>query len=72
MDSNEPITGHSLKVTRVTQRVKAVQIATAMGVSKSRVSMIEREQFPSDDMISRYLAALATCASSATSSEDAA
>lgn len=64
---HEPVTGLSLKVERTRQRVKATQIADAMGVSKSRVSVIEREQFPSPQIVARYRAALATCAANPTS-----
>lgn len=64
---NEPVTGLSLKVERTKRRVKAVQIADAMGVSKSRVSVIEREQFPSPQIVARYREALATCAPNPTS-----
>lgn len=61
MNANEPVTGHHLKVRRVDARVKAVQLAVAMGVSNSRVSAIEREQFPSAEVVERYLVALAQC-----------
>jgi transcriptional regulator with XRE-family HTH domain len=66
MDNNER-TGLDLKVERTRRRVKATALALAMGVSKSRVSAIEREQFPSDEIVSRYRAALDTCAPSPTS-----
>lgn len=52
-------TGLSLKVLRTEQRVKAREIAEAMGVSQSRVSSIEREGFVTQETADRYLAALA-------------
>lgn len=61
VNANEPVTGHLLKVRRVDARVKAVRLADAMGVSNSRISAIEREQFPSDEIVARYLDALDTC-----------
>lgn len=63
MDAQKP-TGLALKVERVSRRVKAKHIAQAMGVSESRVSSIEREQFPSDEVVARYRDALETCATS--------
>lgn len=66
MNDNTP-TGLALKVERVSRRVKATALAEAMGVSKSRVSAIEREQYPSDEIVIRYRAALDTCAPSPTS-----
>jgi len=62
VNDTAPITGLALKVERVSRRVKANAIADAMGVSKSRVAAIEREGFPSEETISRYRAALDTCA----------
>ena len=58
--TDEP-TGLTLKVERVAARVKANALAKAMGVSPSRVSSLEREQFPSRDSVRAYRAALATC-----------
>lgn len=55
----ETTTGLALKVARVEQRVKAREIALAMGVSQSRVSSIEREGFVTDETANRYLTALA-------------
>lgn len=66
MPSDQP-TGLDLKIERMRLRVKARQIAEAMGVSQSRVSLIEREQFPSADVVQRYREAIATCATSPTS-----
>lgn len=53
--------GHELKVERVSARVKAKHIAEQMGVTPSRVSSIEREQFPSADLVHRYREALGAC-----------
>lgn len=66
-NTDPTVSGLGLKVERVTRRVKATLLAEVMGVSKSRVSAIEREQFPSSEMITRYRAALDTCAPSPTS-----
>lgn len=69
--ANPNPTGLGLKVERVSRRVKANALAEAMGISKSRVSAIEREGFPSDEIVSRYRAALDTCAPSPTSQDTA-
>lgn len=57
MNASRP-TGHQLKVERVTARVKGKELAARMGVSSSRLSAIEREEFPSDAMVARYRMAL--------------
>lgn len=54
-------TGHNLKVERVTARVKSKDLAAQMGVSGSRLSAIEREEFPSAEIVLRFRAALDTC-----------
>jgi transcriptional regulator with XRE-family HTH domain len=64
---NDNPSGLALKIERVTRRAKANALAEAMGVSKSRVAAIEREQFPSAETVARYRAALDTCAPSPTS-----
>ena len=61
MSTIETPTGHNLKVTRVSARVKAKDIAARMGVSASRVASIEREEFPSAEAVQRYLDALRAC-----------
>lgn len=66
MDNPSSPTGLDLKVERIRARVRQDRIAMVMGVTKSRVSAIEREHFPSAEMVSRYRAALATCAASPT------
>ncbi len=53
-------TGLSLKVERVRARVKLKDLAQEMGVSPSRLSAIEREQYPSPDSVRRYRDALGT------------
>lgn len=55
------VSGHTLKVERVSARVKAKQIAAHMGVSASRVASIEREEYPSAEAVNRYRQALAAC-----------
>lgn len=60
-------TGLDLKVERTRCRVKATILAAEMGVSKSRLSAIEREGYPSAEIVARYRAALATCAANPTS-----
>lgn len=60
-----PTTGLDLKLERVAARLKARQVAEAMGVSPSRISLIEREAFPTPEVVRRYRVALATCATSA-------
>jgi len=60
MHSTDEPTGLTLKVERVAARVKAKHLADAMGVSASRVSSLEREQFPSPESVRAYRAALAT------------
>lgn len=54
------MTGLDLKVRRVAARVKAYELADAMGVSPSRVSALEREGFVTDQAAQRYLEALGT------------
>lgn len=54
------MTGLELKLRRVAARVKQQDIAAVMGVTKSRVSGIEREHYPSAEATRRYLAALET------------
>lgn len=54
-------TGHELKVERVSVRVKAKDLAAQMGVSGSRLSHLEREQYPSAEMVVRYREALVQC-----------
>lgn len=53
-------TGLTLKLERVQARVKLKDLAQQMGVSPSRLSVIEREQYPSPDSVRRYREALGT------------
>lgn len=61
------MTGLALKVTRVEHRVKAREVAEAMGVSPSRIAAIEREAFISAETARRYLEAVTTCSTRRTS-----
>lgn len=61
MDTTAAPTGHDLKVERVSARVKQYELALKMGVSGTRISAIEREQFPSPEIVRRYRVALAEC-----------
>jgi transcriptional regulator with XRE-family HTH domain len=67
MPTETETTGLSLKVERVSRRVKQQDLASAMGVSASRVASIEREGFVTAATAKRYLEALDTCATSRTS-----
>lgn len=60
MDTTSP-SGLDLKLERVAARVKQYQLASALGVSKSRVSAIEREAFPSPQIVRRYREGLGAC-----------
>lgn len=51
-------TGLDLKVERVRQRVKAIDLADAMGVSRQRVSAIEALALVPSDAVERYRSAL--------------
>lgn len=59
--------GLDLKLERVSKRVRATQIAAVMGVHRSRISNIEREQFITPTMAQRYRDALRTCVLNGTS-----
>lgn len=63
--------GHDLKVERVKANVKAFDVAAAMGVHHSTVSRIESRWYVEQEVINRYLAALATCSTNRTSGEAA-
>jgi transcriptional regulator with XRE-family HTH domain len=64
-------TGLSLKVARLHTpgSPMAKEIASIMGVSRSRVSRIERAPFVTEATASRYLAALRTYGTGATTGE---
>ena len=53
-------TGLSLKLQRTARRVKARDLAEAMGVKHPRVSQIEAQALVTDQTAERYLSALAT------------
>jgi transcriptional regulator with XRE-family HTH domain len=59
-DTDSP-RGLDLKVERVSARLKQYQIAEHMGVSASRVAAIEREAYPSGEVVRRYREALGAC-----------
>lgn len=61
VSTNAGPTGHNLKVERVTARVKSKDLAAQMGVSGSRLSAIEREEFPSAEMVRRFRDGLEQC-----------
>lgn len=65
------VTGLSLKVQRVADRVKGTQVAEAMGVTPSRVYDIERAAFVSPDVASRYLDAVRKCSTRRTTAQAA-
>ena len=52
------MTGLDLRIARVRARLRAVEIAARMGVSKQRVSNIEALDVVPDQLAARYLAAL--------------
>jgi transcriptional regulator with XRE-family HTH domain len=54
--------GLSLKLQRVGQDIKALDLAARMGVSSSTVSRIENSRVVSDKVARQYLDALATFA----------
>lgn len=60
MSNPDEPTGLTLKVERVAARVKGVDLAKRMGMSPSRLSAIEREQYPSAESVRRYREALGT------------
>lgn len=61
METTTNPTGHDLKVERVSARVKQAALGAHMGVTYSRVAAIEREQFPSAEIVRRYRSALDMC-----------
>jgi plasmid maintenance system antidote protein VapI len=54
------MTGLDLKLKRVAARVKAQDVATSMGITKSRISAIEGLPQVTEATAERYLAALDT------------
>lgn len=53
------MTGMELKLRRIGSRVTGRALAAEMGVTSSRISAIEREAYPTEATVTRYLAALA-------------
>ena len=66
METEALVTGLDLKVMRVRAQVPAVAVARQMGVSKGRLSKIEKPEPITDNMRTRYLDALETCRTSGT------
>jgi len=62
----EALTGHDLRVMRVTADVRMKDLATAMGVPASSVSRLENSRRVTERMRTKYVAALATFATSET------
>lgn len=63
--------GHDLKVERVRANVKGSALAEVLGVHSSTVTRIEQKWFVEQDVVDRYLAALATCSTNRTPREAA-
>jgi len=61
--------GLELKVLRIRADVTQIDLAKAMGVSNSYVSVIEAKRTVSQDLADRYVAALATCSTKTTPEE---
>ena len=57
---SNPTTGMDLKLERTRRRVKAMDLANAMGVTSSRISTIENLAAVTPDAAERYRAALST------------
>lgn len=58
--------GKDLKLQRVAADVKVKDLASAMGVTDSRISRIENSRIVTPDAEARYLAALTTCNTNST------
>ena len=65
MNANE-VSGLDLKLARVAARVRQNRLASAMGVSPSRVAQLEREAVITAEAAQRYRDALETCRTSRT------
>lgn len=66
------LTGKDLKLQRVAADVRVKDLATAMGVTDSRVSRIENSRIVTEDAAAKYVTALATLATNATDGRSAA
>ena len=64
--SDETLTGHDLRVRRVTADVRIKELADVMGVPPSSVSRLENSRRVTDRMRERYVTALATFPTSQT------
>lgn len=60
------MTGKDLKLRRVDADVKAIDLASAMRVSPSRISYLETRRLVTSEAAERYLAALDTCVTKST------
>lgn len=69
---NAHMTGLELKLKRVAADVRTKDLASAMGVTDSRVTYIEGRRNPTPEAIERYLAALDTCVTKSTETGSAA
>lgn len=58
--NDDTLTGHDLRVMRVTADVRVKELADAMGVPASSVSRLENSRRVTDRMREKYVAALAT------------
>lgn len=56
-----PTSGLDLRVRRVRARVKVLDLAAAMGVSRQTLWTIERSAFVEPDRAAQYLEAIETC-----------
>lgn len=59
-----PVSGKDLKLLRTAADVRLIDLATAMGIQPSGVSALESRRIVTDKARSRYVAALATFATS--------
>lgn len=66
MNSDTALTGLDLKIQRVRLQVTGKAVAEAMGISKGRLSRIEKPERVTEQMRRRYLDALEKCRTSGT------
>lgn len=64
------MTGKDLKLRRVGADVRTKDLASAMGVTDSRVSRIENSRIVTEEAMARYLVALHTCVTKSTPGPD--
>ncbi len=60
-----PMSGPQLKAQRLLSSVKASDLAVRLGVGRTRIPQIEGQAAVSDELVSRYLAALIELAAEA-------